>query len=314
MMHGDVSRLLVASVLLMTACPLDPGEGTSPGGNETGEEDTTGGPDPTAITMTTATTVPSTSSPTTTETPTTGPTTSPTEPTAGETDVTGTTDPTTGETDESGSGTTGMLEGRPVTIQEIRMGDVDEDTVVEVSGAICTAVAVNGFFMQDPEGGEWSGIWVFTGNAGPFPELGDVVSVVGTYEEFFNLSQIATTGGGSMTVTESPGEGNVPAPETLEILEIGESWESVLVRVANDTFTVVELSDVMNVNEFLVEDSGMDTVWVDDFIYDVVDAGDLAGWGIGASFDAIQGPLNFSFDEFKIAPRTVDDLSNYMQP
>jgi predicted extracellular nuclease len=217
-------------------------------------------------------------------------------------------------TDDTGSSSTGSIEGTPATIPEIQQGDIAEDTAVEVTDAICTAVAGSGFFVQDAAGGEWSGIWVFTGDEGPFPALGDVVTVVGVYNEFFDLSQIDTTGGGSVTVTDSPGEANVPAPELLAVADLGESWEAVLVRVAGDTFTVVELSAVMNVNEFRVEDGGADSVWVDDFMYDVVDAGDLAGFDIGASFDAIQGPLNFSFEEFKIAPRTLDDLSGYVAP
>jgi predicted extracellular nuclease len=312
MLHGNVSRLAVASFLvLITACPLDAGEGTTT--TTDGTDDSTG-PDPSTVTLTSASTSPSTSATTTTE-----PTTA-TEPTtmtateASDTDTTAGTDPDTGGTDEEGSSSTGTIEGTPVTIPEIQMGDVAEDTAVEVTDAICTAVASNGFFMQDVAGGEWSGIWVFTGNGGPFPALGDVVTVVGVYDEFFDLSQIGTTGGGSVTITESPGEANVPAPAAIAVTDVSENWESVLVRISGDTFTVEEISDVMNVNEFRVEDGGANSVWVDDFIYDVIDAGDFAGFGVGASFDAIQGPLNFSFMEFKIVPRTMDDLSGYAAP
>jgi predicted extracellular nuclease len=312
MMHGHVARLAVASVLaLTTACPLDPGEETTTG-NETGD-DSTGGTDPTAVTVTSpSTTAPSTSSPSTTAPSTTDATETMT------TDVTATestTDEPTSTTDESGSSSSGgPIVGTPATIPEIQQGDVDEDTAVEITDAITTAIGFGGFFMQDAAGGEWSGIWVYVGDDGEVPALGDVVTVVGVYEEFYDLSQIDATGGGSMVVTDSPGEGNVPAPEALAITDLGESWESVFVRVADDTFTVQELSDVKDVNEFRVENEGGDSIWVDDFMYDVVEEGDLAGFGVGATFDAIQGPLNFTFDEFKIAPRTVDDLSNYMAP
>ena len=311
MMHGH-ARLAVASLLaLTTACPLDPGE-ESTTGNETGE-DTTGGSDPTAVTVTSPSTTSATSSATAQPTAT---TTTDTTTETMTTDVTAT-EPTTDEptTDESGSSSSGgPIVGTPATIPEIQQGDVDEDTAVEITDAIVTAIGFGGFFMQDAAGGEWSGIWVYVGDDGTLPALGDVVTVVGVYEEFFDLSQIDATGGGSMEVTDSPGEGNVPAPEALTLADLGESWEGVFVRVADDTFTVQELHEMKDVNEFRVENEGGDSVWVDDFMYDVIEEGDLADFGVGATFDAIQGPLNFTFEEFKIAPRTLDDLSNYMAP
>jgi predicted extracellular nuclease len=314
MMHCSVSRLAAVSLLVLsTGCPDDPAEGTTNAGttNDSSDETTM---DPSTITLTTASTTQTTTSETATDPDTTAGPTSITDTDTSETESAGTTDDTTGGSDDSGSGSTGEIMGMPATIPQIQMGDFAEDTPVEVTGAICTAVASVGFFMQDPDGGEWSGIWVYTSANGTIPALGDVVTVVGVYSEFDDLSQIRTTNGGSVTITDSPGEANVPAPEAIAITDAGESYESVFVRISDDTFTVEELSDVAGVNEFRVENGSGDSLWIDDFLYDVVDADELANFGVGAIFDGIQGPLNFTFDEFKIAPRTVEDLSGYVEP
>jgi predicted extracellular nuclease len=305
-------RIALSSLLVLsTACPLDPGEDMpTTGVDDDDSGDTTGGDDASATLTSPATSMSSSSA---------SASTSASTMSASDTDPPDT-DPTTGDpttdptTDPGSSSSTGEPpEAIPATVYEIQQGDVDEDTFVEVSDIIVTAVRTSGFFAQEAAGGQWSGIWIYVDD-GALPALGDVVTVNGWYEEFYELSQLDAAGAGDVTVTESPGEANVPAPEAIEPTDADESWEGVLVRISGDTFTVVEISDVMDVEEFRVENGSADSIWIDDFIYNTIESGDFANFDIGASFDAIQGPLNHNFDEFKIAPRTPADLSGYAEP
>ncbi len=249
-----------------------------------------------------------TDDPSTTGVETTGPS-SATEP------GTTTTDPTSGSSSgvpETGSTTTGDVE--TVTIYDIQQGNVELNDVVTVDDAIVTAIAVNGFWAQAEAGGEFSGIFVFSGKDGPDISglaLGDELVLTGAYEEFFELTELNITDG-AIEITASPGEGNVPAAEVVPVADIGESWESVFVRVeetAPAVLTVTEVNPMMDINEFTVEDSNADTVVIDDFIYDAIDDGVLVE--PDATFESIQGPVNFGFGAFKITPRAATDITGF---
>lgn len=238
------------------------------------------------------------------------------------TDSTSTTDPGTTTTDpgtdsssgvpETGSTSTGEIE--TVTIYDIQQGNVDLNAVVTVDDAIVTAVAVNGFWAQAEAGGEFSGIFVFSGKDGPDISgvaLGDELVLTGAYEEFFELTELNITEG-AIEISASPGEGNVPAAEVVAVADIGEPWESVFVRVEETNpavLTVTEVNAMMDINEFTVEDSNTDTVVIDDFIYDAIDDGVLVE--PNATFESIQGPVNFGFGAFKITPRVAGDLTGF---
>jgi hypothetical protein len=299
----QITRIVAAALAVHAAC-FDPEVGAGDASNEVADTTDTDGAtthastsDPDSTTQSSTPTDPDTSAAASAET----------DPDATSSSV----DPdSTTRSDDADESTTAVDSG--VTIYQIQQGEVPVDTVVDVSDAICTAVGPNGFFMQDPAGGEWSGIWVFTGIGARLPALGDVLAVTGTYEEFNELSEI-NVADGSVTILERPGEGNVPVPEPIDLTDLGEGWESVLLLVSDASILVAELHPMPAVHEFRVEPSGGGTVWVDDLIYDAT-AGDFASFGIDATFTAIQGPLNYSFSSFKIAPRSLADFSGYAPP
>ena len=71
---------------------------------------------------------------------------------------------------------------------------------MDVQGVSVSAVAGNGVWVQEPSGGQYSGIWVFGGggfDASTFA-VGDVVDILGTYIEYYDLSEI-DAGAGSVT-------------------------------------------------------------------------------------------------------------------
>jgi predicted extracellular nuclease len=288
MMHRFVSLLAVVSALgLPVACFDDPSMGSG-GGSSAGETES-------GSTTTDSTAADSTlGDPDTTGS---GPTTGP-DPT----DATG--DATSDDATSTGPG------GDTDTIYEIQSGDVPRNSEVTITEVIATGIGDNGLFIQDPRGGQYSGIWVFAGMSGPtLPALGDVVNVTGTYDEYFELSEIDVSAG-EITVVDSPGAANVPAPASVTTAELGEPWEGVHVRIGADTYTVSEVA-AMN-DEFRVVDRGGAAIWVDDELFSVPGSGAFDGLSVGSTFGAIQGPLHYTFDEFKIAPRAASDLEGYV--
>ena len=161
----------------------------------------------------------------------------------------------------------------------------------------------DGFFVQDPMGGEYSGIYVFI-NQNPdmlAVQPGDVVSITGLYTEFFGMSQLSAGQAGDVIVS---GTDMVPDPVIVAPADIAtggamaENYESVLVRVEN--VTVATAAD--NFGEWTVDGS----LRVDDLFFA---SGDWPNPSPGDTFSSITAPLTYSFDNFKLAPRTVDDLA-----
>ena len=93
--------------------------------------------------------------------------------------------------------------------------------------------------------------------------------------------------------------------------ETAEPWESVLITVS-DTL-VVSADDFDAFAEFRVE-AGGDSALIDNFLYGIFadeNAGDFPGFAPGDSFTDITGVLNFSFGDYKLAPRSAEELAGY---
>ena len=129
--------------------------------------------------------------------------------------------------------------------------------LVRTLGNVVTAVASNGFFIQQPDAAPdpfrglppgptaSRGLFVFTGSA-PTAQVGDIVDVQGQVLEFFNLTQIANPD----FVNIIPGEAALPAPIMLDantpsqdpanlscIDTQFECYESMLVSIADGFVT-----------------------------------------------------------------------------
>lgn len=204
--------------------------------------------------------------------------------------------------------------GGAVTIYAIQDGTVPIDTPVEVMGVWVTGVRSNGFFAQELAGGQYSGVFVFVGNMGPDISqlaIGDLVDIVGIATDFGGQTEIDAASG---SVTEIDVVNPLPSPDLVTTLDLdpamAEPWESVYVRLESD----LSVSALPGGNEFTVSDLDGSAV-IDNFLYDLImnGGGDFPSFGIGATFTAIQGPLNFSAT-FKLAPRMPGDLEGYMPP
>lgn len=165
----------------------------------------------------------------------------------------------------SGGDDTPATDGRPidtpgqngVTIQEVQNDAMVPGTPVTLTGVVVTAIDTFGdrkgnFFVEEPGGGEFSGILVFQAPVEQVALLavGDVVDITGAEKTEFALTsdtsgrtttELQPVSGGTMTVTKT-GTGVVPAPQMLDALTIGqmpaaareaelEKWEGVLVTL-----------------------------------------------------------------------------------
>lgn len=235
--------------------------------------------------------------------------------TTGEGSSTGTTGDGSSSGGSSSGGSTGDTGGeQDDSIYEIQDGTIAELTPVAVKGVIVSGVApeFNAFFAQEPAGGPYSGVWVYVSKMGPNImglAVGDEVDIVGSTLEFDGLTEIDATLG---SVTKTGKVGLALAPELLPLSTFAdpakmEPWEGVYVRIEGK----LGVTELPGFDEFYVADGG-DKALIDNLLYDVVTSkADFPLFGVGASFTAIQGPLNFSFMSYKVAPRGKADLEGY---
>ncbi len=191
---------------------------------------------------------------------------------------------TTPIADIQGSGDVTPLDGTEVTLRGIVSADFGGEIVV-----------------QEASGTPRSGVVVFSSGNGA--SRGDEVCVTGVASERFGQTQVGGNGNPNATI-EILGTGNaLPAPAVVASGDIAsgapaaEQWEAVLVRV--DDVTVAEPD--LGFGEFLIDD-GSGGVRVDDkgsFGYVPV---------AGQVLEFVQGPLFFTFGDYKIEPRDDDDI------
>ncbi len=217
-------------------------------------------------------------------------------------------DTTTGDTTDgssTGSSTTNdSTTGEPpIGIYAIQQGFYNPGDLVILEGVIATSGLTNnktGFFVQEPAGGPYSGLYIFNNKAVFNVVPGDVLTIAGTYAEFNDLSELNVPGAANIMKT---GTAPVPAPILVTSAEIGtggaksEEYESVLVKIQNAKVT----TGVDGANEFIVDN----LLRVDDLFFAP------ANWPkpmVGAAYTTIVGPLYFSTANFKLVPRSANDL------
>lgn len=192
-------------------------------------------------------------------------------------------------------------------IQNPACHDHPETTPTELPGISVTfeEVVVTGlfgdtFFVQEKTGGPYSGIACYAGQKNfDALDLGDVVTVSGSYYEFFGLTQLTVE---DFEVTEV-----VPPLEPFDIVHpahiatggpLSEMFEGVLVRVS-DVATIDTKPDCPHdYGEFLVTGD----LRVDDMAKELWDA------RLGDVFSSITGCLQYTFSNFKLEPRFEEDI------
>ena len=181
-------------------------------------------------------------------------------------------------------------------IADIQIG---QESALFEGVAVLTSGVVTGVYggratIQDGAGA-YSGIWIDGSNVAL--QVGDAVDVSATVAENFGLTQLTSP---SVTINS---QGNaLPASEVLSTLAVSaEQWEGVLVQTSG----VVE-SDALGNNEWSVNDAS-GAVVLDDAGFNAIAAGLTT---VGASVQ-VSGSVDYSFSEFKIQPRDVNDVLLY---
>ena len=182
----------------------------------------------------------------------------------------------------------------------------DVGASVQLEGVIVTGHRDDntGFYVQDPAGGEFSALFVFVGNNADEAALGDIVRVSGTYEEFFDTTELTSS---TFSITEVGG-GLPLVPMVVMPSEIadggasGEAFESVLMQVDNVTIAAMNPDGDGDFDEFEIDDG----LRIDDLNF--ADLDNLCP--DGTTFDAIIGMGGFSFTHYKLLPRLPEDFVN----
>ena len=170
---------------------------------------------------------------------------------------------------------------------------------VFVDDVVVTAAYGRGVFVEEPDGGPFAGILVYTGSPTGL-EPGDRVDVGGTYREYAGASEIA-----SPTIVRL-GSGASPPPQTVRPADVAtggafaEVYEGVLIVVEDVTVTDPNPDAPADYGEFRVTGG----LRVDDLVHAV--RPDPAA---GDAFARIAGVLHFSYGEFKLEPRSTADVA-----
>ncbi|GDX79807.1 hypothetical protein LBMAG42_16180 [Deltaproteobacteria bacterium] len=191
--------------------------------------------------------------------------------------------------------------GCTATVYDLRTGVFPDLSPVSIEGVVVTAIRAGaGFFVQVPGATEYGGIYVYDGGDNVV-SVGDLVTVSGTYTEYYEMSELTDA---TATIT---GVGEVPAPLALDTCAVAanaEPTESMLVTFSNARVTDENADadagvDTPDYDEYVVDEC----LRVDDFLDETLDqpAQDTL-------FNTLTGVMIYSFDNVKLAPRGTSDL------
>lgn len=164
------------------------------------------------------------------------------------------------------------------------------------------------FYISDPEGGPWSGLYIFKFGSGV--QIGDMVSVTGAVMEYYGLTEI----GGNPTVTVLSSGNALPAPALIATnlcpvtvpvppatVALIEPYEGVLCMYENVTVTAAPDTH----QEFYVTD-GSGPGQVDDNGYQYPHS--WAGVTVGTTWDRLVGIIDYNFNLYGLNPRNDTDM------
>lgn len=148
------------------------------------------------------------------------------------------------------------------------------------------------FFVQDEGGGANSGLLVFLPDLAYDVNVGDTVTVTGTTNEFYGLTELKVTDLANVETTGS----STPVVSVLSEIPTDdagwEAWESCLIQIDDVTATSDESYGAVTT------DKG---VSIDDVLYAFTAHN-------GDSWSQVTGPLYYSYNVWTLLPRSADDL------
>ena len=164
--------------------------------------------------------------------------------------------------------------------------------LVTTTGVV-TGICSSGFFIQDGTG-QYNGIFVFTSSF--TVTRGDNVTVTGLVDEYYEYTEIKSLA--SVTINSS---GNAePAVSVVTSAGVkSEPYESVLVQILNAKCTNINSGYGM----WTVKDglNAGDTCKIHNLLYTMTPTLNI--------IYAITGPVYYSFNEFRVEPRSAADVT-----
>lgn len=186
------------------------------------------------------------------------------------------------------------------TIPELQQGAVSDGDEVVLEGVVVTSGLTargDGFFIQQPGGGEYSGIYVFLYDGDGSLDIapGDTINLTANFTEYYDWTELGAEQAG-VEVVSSGATVTVDAIDPAALSDL-EPWESCLVSVGASEVT----SDIDNYGEVTLA-SG---IKMDNFFFEYSTES-------GATYTDIIGPMGYSFSDWKIFPRSEADLLGYV--
>jgi len=153
---------------------------------------------------------------------------------------------------------------------------------------IVTGIFNGSYFIQDGEG-EWNGVYVYSSAD---VNVGDEIELTGIVDEYHDLTELKNISSYTILSSGNP----LPAASVLNTWDINdEAYEGVLVKVENSICT----NDNLGYGEWELDD-GTGPCRVDDM-------GLVYSPDVGLNY-TVTGPLQYSFENYKIEPRDNSDI------
>ncbi len=202
--------------------------------------------------------------------------------------------------------------GCTFSVQSLRDPDAEDHppqgSDVTVHSLVVTAIqADSGFYAQDPSTERLGGLFVYDGgthssetSASPVT-IGDTVTVIGVYEEYYGLTEIKSS---TVTIT---GTGDPITPASVsnpcDVATGGteaEDLESMLITVSDVTVTDANPDAPDDYAEFEVDGC----LRVDDLLSEAL----VPQPDVGTHYTSLSGVLNFSYGHHKLIHRGAEDV------
>jgi len=189
--------------------------------------------------------------------------------------------------------------GNALTVYDIQFTDDPSGDspyagqTVGVSGIVfATGHSGDKYFICDPDGGPWHGVYIYDYSHSVSP--GDFITITGTVQEFYNMTEIANLTDFSIDSAVSIPE---PYDTTTGALSSSEAFEGVLVRV--DSVVVTEEQGEYGL--WRIDDGTGELVVDDTWDYSYTPT-------LGDTIASLVGVMMYSHDEYRLEPRGDSDF------